>query len=168
MTKKCTICGIFQAEEWTVENPADESGMEKFPDDFDNLLAYEVIKEGTCEGYYSEKILQCPKCGLLYGYSCFLPGGSYDAMRTWVVEKLVPMIKNGKHLRKNPPPKQMKYEEIHEYSCPSCKSSDVNCVNAGNIGGEVFISLKCNQCGNEDTLDDYQISSWRNFKNDEK
>lgn len=168
MTDKCKICGIFQKEGWIVENLADEDGLKKFPDNFDNLLTYKVIKEGTYEGYYSEKILQCSECGFLYEYSCSLPGGSYDAMKTWVVEKLAPMIKKGKHLRKNPPPKQIEPEKFHEYICPACKSLDVECVNAGIIGGEVFISLKCNQCGIDDTLDQYQISSWKNFNNDEK
>jgi len=168
MKNKCKICRIFQEKEWIVENLADENGLEKFPDNFDKLLPYEVIKEGSYEGYNSKKILQCSKCGLLYEYSCFLPGGSYDAMRTWVVEKLVPMTKNGKHLQKNLPPKQIQYEEIHEYICPVCKSLDVDCVNAGIIGGEVFISLQCKECGNENTLDEYQISSWRNLKNEEK
>lgn len=165
--KKCSICGKFQNDGWIVENPADEPGVESFPDEFNKLLKYRVKREGTLEGYHTDEILQCPECGLLYEYSCTLPGGSYDAMRTWVVERLLPVIKKGKHLRKDPPPPQPEYEEVHEFICPACNSLDVECVNAGIIGGEVFISLKCRQCGNEDTLDQYQIISWRNVKNEE-
>ncbi len=168
MDKSCRICGLFQKEGWTVENRADGPVMEKFPEEFHSLLTYEVKNEGTHEGYYRESTLQCPRCGRIYNYECRLPGGSYDAMVTWVVERLTPVMKKGKHMQKNIPPKPEKVESVPEFVCPACGSEKIECVNAGNIGGEVFIELKCLQCGNDGLLDEYQLMNWRPGGNREK
>lgn len=140
-----------------MENLADEPRQDDFPDAFGKLTAFEMKQNGNED----HSIYQCPKCGYMYEYMVSMPGGSYDAMRTWIVERLTPMMKNGKHLRKNIPPKPKQYEEVHEFVCPACRSYDVDCDQAGIIGGEVFLSLKCNKCGNEDTVDEYQLIAWR-------
>ncbi len=161
MAKPCRICGIFQKEGWTVENIAGEPASEKFPDEYDRLITYNVAKEGNFEGYYKESTLQCPECGFLYSYACSLPGGSHDAMRTWIVEKISPMLKHGKHMKKNVSRKiEITAAAESEYRCPTCGSGDVEQTGGGSLGGQVFFSVKCNNCGDEDTLDEYQQGRW--------
>jgi len=156
-TKLCPVCGKFQKNGWTVENLANEPGRESFPDEFDKLIPIEPKADDPKK----ISILQCPNCGLVYEYRTFTPGGSYDAMLNWIVESLTPLMKKGKHLRKNIPPKPPAFEKIREFICPICQSEDIDCLNAGIIGGETFITLKCTKCGIEDTLDEYQLMSWR-------
>ena len=158
MARICKTCGIFQKEGWIIENPADESSANEFPEAFHKLVSIQIKQKEDESHYY----LQCPDCGLVYEYQKSSPGGSYDAMRTWIVEKLIPVMKHGMHLRKNISPKTMPVEVVKEFICPYCKSYDIEVVNAGNIGGEVFITLKCRKCGVDDTLDQYQLMNWKN------
>jgi len=138
-----------------VENPADEPAVDSFPGAFNDWLRREENTDG------SRSVLQCPRCGRLYEYTRSLPGGSYDAMRTWIVERLKPLMKKGKHLRKNPPAPPGPVEEpANQYRCPVCGSLDVEQTTGGSIGGEVFFGVKCNACGTEDLLDTYQQSTW--------
>lgn len=44
--------------------------------------------------------------------------------------------------------------------CPNCKSFAVTKKSGGAIGGEVFLTLKCNNCGFEDTVDEYKLNDW--------
>ena len=44
--------------------------------------------------------------------------------------------------------------------CPYCKSTDVEWVDSASIGFEIFITLKCNGCGKEEILDEYQVNDW--------
>jgi RNA polymerase subunit RPABC4/transcription elongation factor Spt4 len=49
--------------------------------------------------------------------------------------------------------------------CPACGSFDIDTVDAGLIGGESFVTLRCRACGREDTLDNWQQSLWRKKNN---
>jgi ribosomal protein L37AE/L43A len=138
-----------------VENPADEPASDRFPEQYERLITRTVKQEGQ----YAESTLQCPECGRLYSYKRSLPGGSYDAMRTWIVERLSPLLKHERHVQK-PVPKLEPGPATRPYRCPVCGSTDVDDVGAGTLGGQVFFSVKCNSCGTEDTLDEYQQGDW--------
>ena len=157
MAKKCSICSIFQQHALVIENLANEPRSAEFPEAFEKLIALEM-KQNEPAG---DSAMQCPECGLVYEYSRCTPGGSNDAMQTFIVEKLEPMMKHGSHLRKNVLQKQKPVEFTPEFKCPACGCEDIECVDAGNIYGEVFITLKCTKCGCEDTLDEYQLMNWR-------
>lgn len=155
---QCNLCCKFQIDGWTIENEKDEETPACFPKEYQEL----VVVESSLSNGHGKEILQCPKCGLMYEYTISYPGGSYDAIITIILESIMPIFKNRKHLRKNVPTRQnIKEDKIKEYECPNCKSDEIDVVAAGIIGGETFISLKCNHCGNEDTLDEYQIIIWK-------
>lgn len=140
---------------WLVENPADEPAEDRFPPAFHDL----IVRDNKSDG--SRAVLQCPRCGLLYEYTRTMPGGSYDAMRTWIVERLTPMMKKDKHIRKDPPKEtEPRVAAPSQYRCPVCGSLDVDQTSGGSLGGEVFFGVKCNSCGAEDLLDTYQQDTW--------
>jgi transcription elongation factor Elf1 len=46
--------------------------------------------------------------------------------------------------------------ELSGYRCPKCGSADVVCT----LAVYDFSTLKCRNCGNQATVDDWQITKW--------
>ncbi len=44
--------------------------------------------------------------------------------------------------------------------CPACKSTNISKIGSWTIGGEYFVELKCENCGREEMLDEYQLEDW--------
>ncbi len=156
MQDGCRICGMFKNDGWEIENTPENLYSDKFPDTFGYLTLYKDFNHIDIF-----QILLCPECGSFYLHTRSTPGGSYDAMKTYIVEKLRPLT----------PDEVEKYINNSEQSekitgstdgvrCPKCKSSNADKVYSGSIGGEVFMSFKCSNCGFEDTVDEYQLSDW--------
>lgn len=150
---KCNTCGTLQPDGWEIENEPGEPGQDGFPPAWD-ALEFVGKKEPSST---DEALYRCPECGGYYIYSRSIPGGSYDAMKTWIVERLRPVSAEeaGKFALPEPP-----RETVVSRRCPKCHSADVQRIGGGAIGGEVFITLKCGHCGFEDTLDEYQLDDW--------
>ncbi|MBL8019644.1 MAG: hypothetical protein JNM27_08280 [Leptospirales bacterium] len=149
----CAICSIFQKEGWETENqPGDFS--DHFPDSFQRLI--EVHDAGYA---VPNKIYQCPDCQRYFHYTRTTPGGSLNATQTYIVDRLAPISENEARERQRANPEST-HHTSNDPRCPRCKSYNVAKLDSGAIGGEVFISYGCLDCGHEDFLDEYSLGTW--------
>ena len=155
MNKTCSICQIFQTEGWEIENTPDEPNPDKFPEE---LYSLTVIH--TNAGLSNDTIFECSKCKALYCRHGSVPGGSLDAMKTCYVERLMPISKEEVEKLITQKNQQEMKQTVYVQRYNACKSPQVYQVSSGAIGGEVFINMKCDNCGKEDTLDEYQLEDW--------
>ncbi len=105
---RCSICGTFQKDGWKIANTPDEPFASEFPAEFGKLIGEGTPPDPECGLLFTHRdqaTLTCPECGLMYTYTRHLPGGSEDAMVTWIVERVEPLVKHGRHRRKELPPK---------------------------------------------------------------
>lgn len=151
-TIECSLCGVFQRDGWTTENvPGDSS--DKFPAEFENL--YCIARRSD-----SDEIYECSACGRRYLWHRSIPGGSLDAFQTYIVEALTPLSpEEGEDIvSKWSMPDAPPAERVRR--CPKCGSQKVEQTGIGSIGGEVFITYTCGDCGHEATVDEYQMDDW--------
>ena len=156
MSESCAICSVFTDKGWETENTPDSPSKDRFPENFGQLNLYKDFNS-----FDFRRILLCPECGSYFLYTRTTPGGSYDAMKTYIVERLIPITAAEVHelIQK----KENSIQEIRETSdkrCTHCKRFSVETISAGTIGGEYFCTLKCAQCGFEDTVDETQLEDW--------
>lgn len=154
MKKSCPVCGIFQEDGWEIENTAEDRCGDKFPPQF---LSLDVVRDGA--GGPGDTLYRCPKCGKFYLHHRSTPGGSYDAFKTYFVERLTPLSPG--EARAILEPKREEPAEVQSsLRCPACRSASVRKTGSAFIGPELFITFQCDNCGKEETVDEYQIDSW--------
>ena len=150
--EKCSACGDL-SNGWVVENAIDGSGPPDpgFPPSFQKLSLYRELPSGDIR-----QILHCDSCGLYCIFTRSMPGGSLDALRTYIVQSVKPLSDDEFQELIHPRPSEVEVS----LRCPRCKSDNAERSGGGAIGGEVFFSYQCNNCGFTDTVDEYQMPDW--------
>ncbi|MCU0520379.1 MAG: hypothetical protein MUF84_06795 [Anaerolineae bacterium] len=85
----CSVCDNIghYLEIDNPQTPSDDDESHEFPHAVLALKSPNVDLEGYYR-YKSERLLKCPVCGAYYWYQRWAPGGSEDAMRTYIHESL--------------------------------------------------------------------------------
>ena len=150
MTPICSICGIFQNEGWELENTFSNQYADLFPENYHMLDLYFDLENSR-----NERILQCPLCESFFSYQCTVPGGSYDAQQTYIIQRLIPISKQEADNLIATKQNQSAEPTTSEFKCSKCHSSNIVKTNSGTIGCEAFVFYECQDCGTTITIDGY-------------
>lgn len=150
----CPVCEIFKEKNWHIENKRGAAGESRFPDQFNKLIVY---RSGVGADK-NEFILQCPECREYFWYKKWLQAGEKDLKQIWlnewvgwIPETMVNELSASSDV--NPSSSEVRH-------CPKCGSIKVCLAGGGYIGGEAFLKMRCNSCGYEDMVDEYQLQDW--------
>jgi hypothetical protein len=123
-----------------------------------------------------DALLACRTCGRLHWYEVIFeeePDTMFSSGKRWPVawrtrpidadeacRRLVHLVSHGAPVGPPQPaaPSKPADDEPMATRCPRCGSTDVRCVDAASVGGELFGEMRCHACGFTDVTDDY--SRW--------
>lgn len=147
----CKICGIFKENGWEIENTPENPFEDQFPQNINHLLIIFEKKNILT----SDIIYQCPECRNYFILRKTIPGGSYDAQKTYFIERLTPIKKEeAEEIIQNTTSQETPDNFMR---CSDCQSCNMIKTNSNSIGTELFITYQCQDCGYEITLDKDEI-----------